>query len=62
LLREEERNRRRDLANDEADQARLHAAVAKYIGTNVDVDPSFSENASDKVKKILRERHELGRL
>ncbi len=56
-------NSRRTRDNDEAEQRRLHAAVAKSIGAISDVDdPYFSENVSVKMRKILTERHERGRL
>jgi hypothetical protein len=42
--------------DDEAEQARLHAAAAKCFGT-IAAGPNFSENVSAKVRMRLKERH-----
>jgi len=47
--------RRRRNGDDEAEQARLHAAVAKCFGT-IAAGPDFSENVSAKVRMRLKER------
>ena len=43
--------------DDEAEQARLHAAVAKCIGTISGGDPHRSEKVSETVRKRLNERY-----
>jgi len=51
---EERRGRNGD---DEAEQARLHAAVAKYAGTISGGDPYASEKVREIVRKRVRERN-----
>jgi len=43
--------------DDEAEQARLHAAVAKYAGTLSGADPYGSEKVREVVRKRVRERN-----
>lgn len=43
--------------NDEAEQARLHAAAAKYVGTISGGDPYASERVREIVRKRIRERN-----
>jgi hypothetical protein len=57
MLRQELREHRLRLANDEAEQQRIRAAVAKCIGSISDGDPHFSENVSAKMRTILQERY-----
>jgi hypothetical protein len=42
--------------NDEAEQARVHAAAAKCFG-KIAAGPDFSENVSAKMRMLLKERH-----
>jgi len=46
MLRQELREHRLRLANDEGEQKRIRAAVAKCVGSISDGDPRLSENAS----------------
>jgi len=43
--------------DDAAEQARLHAAAAKCVGTISGGDPHGSEKVSETVRKRLRERY-----
>ena len=43
--------------DDDAEQARLHAAVAKYAGTISGGDPYGSEKVREVVRKRVRERN-----
>lgn len=43
--------------DDDAEQARLHAAAAKYIGTISGGDPFASEKVREVVRKRIRERN-----
>ncbi|MGA8875310.1 MAG: hypothetical protein WB555_07235 [Candidatus Korobacteraceae bacterium] len=52
----EDGRRRRDI-NDEIEQARLHAAVAKCIGTVSGGGRHDSENVRALVRKRLKERY-----
>ncbi len=49
--------RKQQNSDDEAEQARLHAAAAKCIGTISGGDPHRSEKVSETVRKRLRERY-----
>jgi hypothetical protein len=42
--------------DDEAEQARVHAAAAKCFGT-IAAGPDFSENVSAKMRMLVKERH-----
>lgn len=44
-------------ADDEAEQRRLHAAVAKFIGTISGGDPHRSENVSRLMREGLRRKY-----
>jgi len=57
MLQQELREHRLRLANDEAEQARRHAATAKYAGTITSGDPHFSENVSSKIRARIEKRH-----
>ncbi len=43
--------------DDDAEQVRLHAAAAKYIGAISGGDPFASEKVSEVVRKRIRERN-----
>ncbi len=47
---------------DEAEQRRLHAIAAKYIGTISGGDPHASEKVSEVVRARIMERYKQGRL
>ena len=47
--------RKQQNGNDEAEQARLHAAAAKSFGT-IAAGPNLSENVSAKLRTALKER------
>ncbi len=61
MLRQELREHRLRLANDEAEQKRIRAAVAKCVGSISDGDPHLSENVSAKVRARLKERYARNR-
>lgn len=46
---------------DEEQQRRLHEAAAKTFGTIQGGDPYLAEQASERVRSIIRERHERER-
>jgi hypothetical protein len=54
------RNGRSD-ADDEAEQARLHREVAKYIGTISGGNPRRAETARETIRERLRKAHERRR-
>jgi hypothetical protein len=54
------RNGRSD-ADDEAEQARLHREVAKYIGTMSGGNPRRAETARETIRERLRKAHERRR-
>jgi hypothetical protein len=45
-----------DRNDDEAEQARVHAAAAKCFGT-IAAGPDFSENVGAKMRMLLKDRH-----
>jgi hypothetical protein len=49
--------RKQQNGDDEAEQARLHAAAAKWIGSISGGDPHRSEKVSETVRKRLRDRY-----
>lgn len=49
--------RKRQNGDDEAEQARLHAAAAKCMGTISGGDPFASEKVREVVRKRIRERN-----
>lgn len=49
--------RKKQSCDDEAEQARLYAAVAKCCGTISSGDPHGSEKVSETVRMRLRERY-----
>jgi len=49
--------RRQQSGDDEAEQARLHAAAAKWFGSISSGHPNDSENVRTLVRKRLRERY-----
>jgi len=49
--------RKQERLDDEAEQARLHAAVAKCCGTISGGDPHGSEKVRETVRKRLKERY-----
>ena len=46
--------------NDDEEQARINAAVAKCFGS-ISAGPEFSENVREKVRKRVKDRHESKR-
>jgi hypothetical protein len=51
------KTRKRQNGDDAAEQARLHAAVAKYAGALSGGDPYASEKVREVVRKRVRERN-----
>lgn len=49
--------RKQQNGDDDAEQARLHAAAAKYIGAISGGDPFASEKVREVVRKRIRERN-----
>lgn len=48
----------RTTVEEEAEQRRLHAAAARTIGTIRGGDPHLAEQASERVKEILRRKYD----
>ena len=49
--------RKRQNGDDDAEQARLHAAAAKYMGAISGSDPFASEKVREVVRKRVKERN-----
>ncbi len=45
------------VAEDEAEQARLRAAAAPYIGSLRSGDPDLAESASERVRELILKAH-----